>query len=102
MKKLDYTDEFGVKRRVYVPDNGDSTHADEGIPADFYNHLDSLYADAPESFRVRLYDALWRRGLIEPADMLQPGAIDLYRAAMREVLRADALDVLAKLKENQL
>lgn len=99
LKKLDYTNEHGNQRRVFVPDNG-HVPPEEGIPADMYGQLEALYADAPASFRHRLYDALWRRGLIEPADFLRKDAGDLYRSAMLETLRFDALNAIALAKES--
>lgn len=98
--KLDYLDEHGSQRRVFVPDNGYAA-PEEGIPADMYGQLDRLYADATPDFRRRLYDALWRRGLIEPVDFLQKDTADKYRAAMLEVLRFDALNAIAIAKESK-
>lgn len=99
--KLDYTDEHGNQRRVFVPEQGHFA-PEEGIPADMYGQLDALYTDTPASFRHRLYNALWRRGLIEPADFLRKDAGDLYRSAMLETLRFDALNAIALAKESML
>lgn len=97
-RKQEYVDERGVTRLVFVPDNGYAV-PEEGIPADMVDLIDGLYPDAPESFLVKLHDALRRRGLVQPADYLQPGAGDRYRSAMLEVLRHDAHNVIAKAKE---
>lgn len=100
MRKVDYVAPDGQMRRVGLPEGTDDYDPQEGIPLDMYAAIDGMYADAQETFRVRLWDALWRRGLIEPADYLTKDAPDKARSALLETLRFDALDLIAKAKES--
>jgi hypothetical protein len=99
-RKTDYTDRDGETRRVLLPANGEF-RPEEGIPADMQPIVEQLYADATPAFRQRLWAALWRRNLIEPEQYLRPESAGVIRSALLEVLRYDALDLIAKAKEIQ-
>lgn len=95
LTKVDYTDEFGIKRRVLLP-VGD-TNVREGIPISL--DLDTLYAHSPIEYRRNLTDELWARGLIEPCDFLKPGADDLIRASLLAVAKRDTFDIKTLARE---
>ncbi len=95
--KLDYEDAAGIRRRVLLPKDCDDCDPSEGIPLSL--DLDAIYEHLPLLFRVRLYNALWDQGLIEPQDYLQPKAAERYMAAMRTVIKHDAFDAIAIAKE---
>jgi hypothetical protein len=89
--KVDYIDRDGIKRRVLLPD----AYADpaEGIPVSL--PVEQLYSHMPPAFQAALVTALWARDLIEPADFLAPGAAERARAALLEVVKHDALNMLS-------
>lgn len=87
---VDYTDGDGLQKRVALPP-GNKAY-EEGIPVSL--DLDQLYGDCPLSFRKRLADELFARGLKEPTDFVRPGAAELVRAAVLGAVRRDALDII--------
>lgn len=87
-----YVDESGINRLVLVPANSNGIDLSEGIPISL--DLDPLYEHLPLEFRVRLYNALWDRGLIKPHDFLAPDAPEKYMAAIRSIIKRDALDAV--------
>jgi hypothetical protein len=95
MRLVDYVDEQGIPRRVWLPDEGGLPQ--EGIPASI--NLDELYAHAPHEFKVKLYQALWDVNLIQPKDFFAPGAPERIRAALLSVIREDLYSIQAKAKE---
>lgn len=98
LQKVDYQDARGIQRRVLIP----TTYVvppEEGIPADIFAILDELYADTPLSFRQRLYQALWRRGIIEIEHLSTGQGVTLYMAALKEAVKHDALSVIKRVKE---
>lgn len=97
VRKVDYTDALGIPRRVLLPDEASGIDPSEGIPLSL--DLDDLYAHMPPDFLRRLYTELWARGLVEPQDYLRPGAADLFMAALRAVVKYDALNAIALAKE---
>lgn len=98
--KQDYRDERGIMRRVLVPADY-AVQLQEGIPADMFDILDELYQDTPFSFRERLYNALWRRNVIEVQDLNTSQGASLYMAALKEAVKADAFSVITRVKELQ-
>jgi len=98
MIRYDYQDTRGIMRRVLIPSNVDIA-PEEGIPVDIFDVLDELYTDTPWSFRERLYTALWRRNIIEVADLQSSQGATLYMAALKEAVKADAFSVLTRVKE---
>jgi hypothetical protein len=99
LKPVDYRDENGVMRRVLLPADSDRYDPEEGVPLDLYGDLDELYQDAPPVFRYNLYQMLYDRGLIEPADFLAPGALDIYRQVILSIIKHDGLSAQALAKE---
>lgn len=93
--RVDYTDAEGIKRRVLLPEEG--IDPVEGIPISV--PVDTLYQHMPLSFRIRLIEALWVVGLIEPDDFLRLGAADQIRAALLSVVKHDTMDILSMAKE---
>lgn len=91
---VDYTDSDGIKRRVMLPVG--VTAYEEGIPLSL--DVDRLYGDTPLSFRRRLVEELWARGLIEPCHYTRAGAPELLRAAISSAIKADTLDILTLAK----
>ena len=87
----DYTDADGVKHRVLVP-NEDSI-VEEGVPVSL--DIRQLYSHMPPGFVAKLTEALWSRGLIEPADYFKPGAHELTRDAILDMVRFDALSIIS-------
>lgn len=98
MIKHDYQDERGIMRRVLLPPTMDIP-PEEGIPIDIFDVLDELMADVPWSFRERLYTALWRRNLIEVADLQSSQGASLYMAALKEAVKVDAFSIIKRVKE---
>jgi len=92
--KRDYRDESGIMRRVLIP-NEDSNPA-EGVPLSV--DVGQLYQDVPHDFVVRLSNALFDRGLIEPSDFLRPGGHELTRDAFLDCVRQDALSIISLAK----
>lgn len=90
VKKVDYTDREGIKRRVLIPDG--VTDYSEGIPISL--SLDSLYPHCPVEYVKTLTDELWARGLVEPCDFRRAGANELVRAALLAVAKKDVLDIV--------
>lgn len=97
MLKKDYYDERGIKRRVLVP--SDDIPLSEGIPVSL--PLENLYVDAPTEFVVRLTNALFARGLVEPEDFMKPGAAELVRVALLDTLRFDAQSIVSLANEHK-
>lgn len=97
VQKVDYQDAEGLPRRSLLPTEANGIDPDEGIP--LHLDLDPLYGHLPLSFRQRLYKAIWEHGLVEPCDYLQPGAAEKYMAALRSVIKQDALNAIALAKE---
>lgn len=94
MIKVDYRDERGIKRRSLIPYEGvDPT---EGIPLSL--PIEQVYPDMPDSFIVRLTDALFERGIVEPADYFRAGAPELVRGAILDVAKHDALTIISLAK----
>lgn len=91
MIKRDFFDDRGIKRRVLVPD--ENAPLTEGIPVSL--PVDNLYNTAPPEFVVRLVNALFARGLVEPADFMQPGAAELTRVALLDTLKFDAQSIVS-------
>lgn len=91
IKKVDYLDRDGIRRRVLIPE-GVTDYA-EGIPVSLA--VDTIFADTGVEYRRRLVDELWARGLIEPCDYLKPGAPELITAALRSAQKADALTIIS-------
>lgn len=100
VKEVDYQDRDGVMRRVMVPDDGIDHDPQEGIPVDMFDEIIGIYHDASANFRYNLCKALWQRGLIYPADYLQPGADKAYRQALTVAIKHDIFSVqtLAKMR----
>lgn len=96
-RKVDYVSAEGLPQRSLIPADANGIPPEEGIPV--HLDLDPLYGHLPLEFRQRLYQALWTRGLIEPRDYLQPGAAERYMAALRAVVKEDALSAIALAKE---
>lgn len=86
----DYYDYNGIKRRVLVPD--DDAPPEEGVPLSL--PVDELYSEMPLPFKQKLAEALFARGLIEPRDFFKAGAAELARAAILDVAKYDALDMI--------
>lgn len=95
-KKVDYIDKNGIQRRVLIPD-GVSDYS-EGIPVSL--PVDSLYQHCSIEFRRALIDELWARDLIEPCDFRRAGAGELITAALRSVVKRDALDIITLARED--
>lgn len=93
--KRDYVDEYGIQRRVLVPD-GEHNLA-EGVPISLA--VDSLFSQSPLEYRKALMVELWARGLIEPCDFSKAGAAELVRAALLAVTKHDTLDILSFARE---
>lgn len=96
-RKVDYTSAEGLPQRSLIPADANGIDPEEGIP--LHLDLDELYGHMPLEFRQRLYAALHARGLVEPRDFLKPGAAELYMAAMRSVIKEDALSAIKLAKE---
>jgi len=92
--KKDYRDESGIMHRVLLPH--DDALVSEGIPISV--EIRQLYDNAPLDFVVRLSNALWDRGLIEPSDFFKPGAHELTRDAFLSCVREDALSIISLAK----
>lgn len=92
--KVDYRDERGIKRRALVPYDG--VDPSEGVPLSL--PIEQVYPDMPVAFIVRLTDALFERGLIEPADFFRAGAPELVRSAILDVAKHDALTIISLAK----
>ena len=92
---IDFTDERGLKRRVLLPDTGGDPN--EGIPVSL--DVGTLYRHMPPEFIVRLTDALWAQGLIEPRDFLAAGAPERIRAALLATVKSDTMDIITLAKE---
>jgi hypothetical protein len=95
--RVDYIDKDGIQRRVLLPSG--ITDASEGIPLSL--PVDSLFTHCSLEFRRALIEELWARGLVEPGDYLKPGAAELVSAALRSVVKLDALDILALAREEK-
>jgi hypothetical protein len=89
--KKDYRDSSGIMRRVLVPN--DDANLSEGVPLSL--DLERLYSDVPIGFVAKLSEALFNRGLIEPSDFMKPGAHELCRDAVMDVMREDALSIIS-------
>lgn len=95
--KRDYVDRDGIQRRVLIPP--DVTDYGEGVPLSL--DVDVLFRHCGIDFVRDLSAELWARGLIEPADYLKAGAAELITAALRSVVKRDALDILALARESR-
>ena len=93
--KVDYVDERGIRRRVLLPKEG--LDPAEGIPLSL--DIAQLYSHMPPEFLVRLSEALFARGLVEPADFFKPGAHEQTRDAVLDVTRYDALSIISLAKQ---
>lgn len=95
MIRKDYIDDDGLHCRVLVP--SDDVPVNEGVPL----HLDlvQIYNHMPMEFVVRLSNALYARGLIEPQDFMKPGAAELTRNALIDVTKHDALSIIGFAKQ---
>jgi hypothetical protein len=91
---IDYTDKDGLRQRALVPNNG--VDPGEGVPLSL--PIRDLYGHMPLEFQVRLSDALFNRGLVEPRDFLRPGAAELTRNAILDVCKHDALSIISLAK----
>lgn len=87
----------GSKRRVLAPADGSVDAASEGIPVSL--DIGELYPHMPPAFVAALIEALWARGLVEPADFLKAGAAEKARSALLDVVKLDALDMIALAKK---
>ena len=94
-RRVDYIDKEGIQRRVLIPD-GVTDYA-EGIPVSL--PVDSLFAHCSAEFRRELIEELWARGLVEPSDYLKAGAAELVTAALRSVVKNDALSIISLARE---
>lgn len=97
VRKVDYTSAEGLPQRSLIPEDANGIPPEEGIPV--HLDLDQLYGHLPLEFRQRLYAALHARGLVEPRDFLQGDSAERYMAALRSVIKRDALDAIALAKE---
>ena len=97
MIKRDFFDDKGIRRRVLVPD--ENAPLTEGIPVSL--PIEKLYDTAPVDFVIRLVNALFARGLIEPDDFFKPGAAELTRNAIMETCKFDALSIISLAKEHK-
>jgi hypothetical protein len=97
IRKIDYTSAEGLPQRSLIPDDASGIDPSEGIP--LHLDLDPLYGHLPLEFRQRLYQAIWAHGLVEPCDYLQPGAAEKFMAALRSIVKRDALDAAKLAKE---
>lgn len=95
-KKVDYIDKDGIQRRVLIP-AGVSDYS-EGIPVSV--PVDSLYQHCSIEFRRAIIEELWARNLIEACDFKRPGAGELITAALRSVIKHDALDIISLARED--
>lgn len=95
MMIIDGRDRDGILRRVRVPDA--KTPVDEGVPVSL--DVGSLYEHMPAAFTQALVEALWSRGLVEAADYLAPGAAERVRSALLSVVKADALSLITRAKQ---
>lgn len=97
MISKDFKDKQGIPRRALVPD--EYSDPKKGI-------IISIYLDeelrkrgwTPENI-TRLYDELWKRGLITPADVLNPQAQHLLRASLLAVVQMDSQTLQSIAKE---
>jgi hypothetical protein len=96
-RKVDYLSADGLPQRSLIPAYENGIDPSEGIP--LHLDLDPLYGHLPLEFRQRLYQAIHAHGLIEPQDFLRPGAAEKYMAALRSVIKQDALSAIALAKE---
>lgn len=97
---VDFLDEDGRWKRVYIPENQlGMVPPEEGIPVSL--DISGLYAGVPGEFVTRVSNDLWNVGLIEPKDFLKPGAADKIRAALLSAIRSDTMDIIALAKETK-
>jgi len=96
MIKRDFFDNKGIRRRVIVPD--ENAPLTEGIPVSL--PIEKLYDTAPTDFVIRLVNALFARGLIEPEDFFKAGAAELTQNALLDTLKFDALNIVTLAKEH--
>lgn len=92
--RVDYVDNDGIRRRVLLPREG--LEPSEGVPVSV--DTSQLYGHMPLEFRVRLAEALYARGLVEPQDFFRPGAHEQTRDAVLDVARYDALNIISLAK----
>ena len=93
--RVDYVDKQGIKRRVLLP--AGVSDPSEGIPVSL--PVDRLYEHCSIDFRRELIEELYARNLVEPADFQKAGAAELVTAAIRSVIKHDALDILSLARE---
>jgi hypothetical protein len=91
MKKIDYTDSNGLRRRVLVKSEYDPP--ERGIPIDVYELLIEFYDDASTQFVHKLYNILWDLNLVEPSDFQQPANKAKIRQAINSALKRDSTDL---------
>ena len=89
--KKDYQDETGVWHRALLPD--DRADPKEGVPLNV--PVENLYPHMPHDFVARLSAALFARGLVEPPDYFKPGAHEQVADALLDVVKYDALNIIA-------
>jgi hypothetical protein len=98
VKIIDYEESRGFMRRVKLPENEDDPTL--GIPIDIYDIIDyKMYDDAPLSFKVRFFRALWQRGMIEVVDLNKRNATDLIMSAYRSAIKFEANHALKIISE---
>lgn len=91
MKILEYVDERGYPRRVSLP--GQATDPEMGVPIS----VDWEALEVSESFRLKLADELFKRGLVIRDDYLKSGSLKEIYAALQAVLNIDANTIQAVL-----
>lgn len=91
MKKIDYVDNNGLRRRVLVKTEYDAP--EKGIPIDVYELLLEFYEDASTQFVRSLYERLWDMKIIERTDFMQPVNKAKIRQAINSTIRCDATDL---------
>lgn len=89
--RRDYYDHEGIKRRVELPHK--EANNEEGIPISL--PIEQIFGHMNHEFLVRLSEALFAHGLVEPDDFFRPGAHELTRTAILDVARADALSIIS-------
>lgn len=96
----DYTDDRGIKRRVWVLSESDDPSM--GMYADVYEDLEIFYEDTSLEFRKRLYERLWAIGLIEPSDFRKPKAKAKYRQTLQFAIANDATDAIRYIQQLEM
>lgn len=97
MLEKDYVDKKGIPRRALV--ETETSPPDKGILTSFY--MDDVLRErgCSADFIKTLYNEMVTRGLITPADILEPQAAELLRAALLATIRLDVQTLQGIAKE---